>query len=55
MVYLDLGNLIGLFVVFVFVGMYVLMNELYLDIVVFIYGKSVGKVVGVVFEASFST
>ena len=52
---LDTGNPIGLFAVLVPVGTHVLTNELQEDIAAFTHGKSAGKVVGAVFEASFPT
>lgn len=51
----DSGNPIGLFVVLVLVGTHVLTNVLHPDIAAFTHGKSAGKVVGAVFEASFPT
>ena len=54
----DSGNPIGLnwgFVVLVPVGTHVLTNVLHPDIAAFTHGKSAGKVVGAVFEASFPT
>jgi hypothetical protein len=51
----DSGNPIGLFVALVLVGTHVLTNELHPDIAAFTHGKSAGKVVGAVFEASFPT
>jgi hypothetical protein len=41
--------------VLVLVGTHVLTNELHPDIAAFTHGKSAGKVVGAVFEASFPT
>jgi len=51
----DSGNPIGLFVALVLVGTHVLTNVLHPDIAAFTHGKSAGKVVGAVFEASFPT
>ena len=51
----DSGNPIGLFVVLVLDGTHVLTNALHPDIAAFTHGKSAGKVVGAVFEASFPT
>jgi|TARA_B110000003_G_scaffold129563_1_gene131583 hypothetical protein len=51
----DSGNPIGLFAVIVFDGTHVLTNVLHPDIAAFTHGKSAGKVVGAVFEASFPT
>ena len=51
----DTGNPIGLFAVLVPDGTHVLTNELHPDIAAFTHGKSAGKVVGAVFEASFPT
>ena len=51
----DSGNPIGLFVVIVFDGTHVLTSVLLLHIAAFTHGKSAGKVVGAVFEASFPT
>ena len=51
----DSGNPIGLFVVLVPVGTHVLTNALHPVIAAFTHGKSAGKVVGAVFEASFPT
>jgi hypothetical protein len=52
---LDTGNPIGLFAVLVPDGTHVLTNALHPDIAAFTHGKSAGKVVGAVFEASFPT
>jgi hypothetical protein len=41
--------------VLVLVGTHVLTNVLHPDIAAFTHGKSAGKVVGAVFEASFPT
>jgi hypothetical protein len=54
-VHADSGNPIGLFVALVPVGTHVLTNVLHPDIAAFTHGKSAGKVVGAVFEASFPT
>jgi hypothetical protein len=51
----DTGNPIGLFAVLVPDGTHVLTNALHPDIAAFTHGKSAGKVVGAVFEASFPT
>ena len=52
---LDTGNPIGLFAVLVPDGTHVLTNAPHPDIAAFTHGKSAGKVVGAVFEASFPT
>jgi hypothetical protein len=52
---LDTGNPIGLFAVLVPDGTHVLTTAPQLDIAAFTHGKSAGKVVGAVFEASFPT
>ena len=49
---LDTGNPIGLLVPD---GTHVLTTALHPDIAAFTHGKSAGKVVGAVFEASFPT
>jgi hypothetical protein len=51
----DSGNPIGLFAVLVPDGTHVLTTLLQEDIAAFTHGKSAGKVVGAVFEASFPT
>ena len=51
----DTGNPIGLFEAAVFDGTHVLTTAPQLDIAAFTHGKSAGKVVGAVFEASFPT
>ena len=51
----DSGNPIGLFEAAVFDGTHVLKTALHEDIAAFTHGKSAGKVVGAVFEASFPT
>ena len=51
----DSGNPIGLFEATVFDGTHVLTTPLHPDIAAFTHGKSAGKVVGAVFEASFPT
>jgi hypothetical protein len=51
----DTGNPIGLFEAAVFDGTHVLTTAPHEDIAAFTHGKSAGKVVGAVFEASFPT
>ena len=51
----DSGNPIGLFAVLVPDGTHVLTTALHPVIAAFTHGKSAGKVVGAVFEASFPT